>query len=169
MLKEYVETGSVSSRIELVGIVDVSKLEYVGIEAPCAIADIGDSMGQTLPRLHRIVTDNALETSGPPGSIYHDYDMKAHTCHYTSFAPTRSAVEVSGATSGAIEPCKALKVIHTGSYEHLGNAWSTGMAYQRHKKLKPLKGQPPFELYTSDPEHTPAPDIVTEIYLPLRT
>ena len=168
MLKEYVETGAVKSRTALAGIVDAPGMEYVGVEARCAIAEIGDSMGETMPALHRIVMENAHEMSGPPGTIYNDFNIKAQTCHYTSFAPTQGRVEIDGATSGTIAPCKALKVIHTGSYDHLGNAWSTGMAYQRYKKLKPLKRQPPFEIYVSDPERTPAQEIVTEIYLPLR-
>ena len=168
MLKEYVETGTVESHSELLGIVDVPRTHYVGVEARCSMSEIGDSMRQTLPAVHKIATENGVEMSGPPGTIYHEYDMKAQTCHYTSFVPTPSSAEVSGATSGTIDACKALKVVHTGNYEHLANAWSTGMAYQRYKKLKPLKGQPPFEIYSSDPEQTPVEDIVTEIYFPLR-
>ena len=69
---------------------------------------------------------------------------------------------------GSIEPCRALKVIHKGSYNHLGNGWSTAMAHQRYKKLRPLKAQCPFEFYPNDPGTTPEDELVTEIFIPVR-
>ena len=169
MLKEYVETGSVKSKTEVVGIVDVPQSHYVGVEARCTMEEMGDSMGQTLPAACKIATDNQLEMSGPPGSLYHDVCLKEQKFHYTAIVQTQSAPDIAGAKTGSIEACKALKVLHTGSYQHLGNAWTTAMAYQRYKKLKPLKSQCPMEFYASDPCETPEEEVVTEILVPVRT
>jgi effector-binding domain-containing protein len=168
MLKEYVETGSVKSKIEIAGIVDVPNIHYLGVEAHCTMDEIGDSMGKTMPAVHKCVVENHIETVGPPGSLYHDVDLKRQTFHYTSIVQTKSPTKLGGVETGTIAPCKALKVIHTGSYDHLGNAWSTAMAYQRYKKLKPLKSQCSFEFYSNDPDNTPAEDLITEIFVPIR-
>ena len=168
MLKEYVETGSVKSQTDIVGIVDVPQIHYVAVEAKCTMDEIGESMKQTLPAAFQCAKDNQLEIAGPPGALYHNVNMKDQRCHYSAFVSIASPTEVSGAGSGTIQPCRALKVVHTGSYHHLGNAWSAVMSYQRHKKLKPSKSQCGFELYPNDPHETPEEDWRTEIYIPLR-
>ena len=168
MLKELVETGSVKSKTEIVGIVDVPQSHYVGVEAHCTMDEIGDSMGQTLPAAFECATDNQIEMQGPPGALYHQVDLKQQKCHYTAIVQTESAAQINGVKTGTITTCKALKINHTGSYHHLGNAWSTAMAYQRYKKLKPLKSQCAFELYPTDPSETAEEDLITEIFVPLR-
>lgn len=168
MLKEYVETGAVNSKVEIVGIVDVPRAHYLGVEARCTMDEIGESMGQTLPAAHKCATGNQIEMQGPPGALYHTVDLKQQNCHYTAIVQTKSLAEIDGVKAGTIAPCKALKVIHTGDYQHLGNAWSTAMAYQRHQKLKPLKSQCAFELYPNDPGDTPVENWITEVFVPVK-
>lgn len=168
MLKEFVETGSVKSRTDVVGVVDVPAWHYVGVEASCALDDMGPSMEKNLPAAHKIVTDHQIEISGPPGAIYHAFDMKRRQCRYSAFMPTVSRPDIAGVQSRSLTACRAVKVVHTGSYQHLGNAWSTAMAYQRAKKLKTLKSHAPFEVYVSDPRETAEADIVTDVYIPVR-
>jgi len=106
---------------------------------------------------------------GPIISLYNKFDIKKQNCVYTSAVPVKSTTEVEPPLhSGKIEACRALKLTHKGSYEHLGTAWATAMANQRHKKLKLSKVQPCYEVYVSDPDNTPAEELVTEIYLPVR-
>ena len=168
MLKEYVETGEVQSRTEFVGIVEAPTCQYVGVEGQCATDAIGESMGETMPRAHQLVTDSGLEISGSPGALYHEFDMKGRRCKYTNFMPVRLAKPIAGAVTGEIQPCKALKVVHHGSYGHLGNAWGTAHSHLRYKKLKPHKTQCAFEVYPNDPEEVPVEEILTEVYVPIR-
>lgn len=168
MLKEYVETGAVKSQSNFAGIVDVSAMNFVGVEDHCSMDKLGDSMKRTLPAAHKLATDQKLTISGSPGTVYNKMDLKNQNFHYTAIMPISESVTGSK-HGGAIEPCKALKVIHTGSYEHVGNAWSTVMAHQRTQKLKPHKSQAPFEFYLNDPAETAEEELVTEIYVPIRT
>lgn len=164
MMKEYVETGEVLSDTEVVGIVDVPGMDYVGVNGEGSMADMSDSFADAMCKLKELTS--TFEPSGQPGAVYRNVDLKKQYCKYTAFVPVNDA---SGAESaGSIKPCRALKVVHRGSYRHLGNAWSTAMSYQRYKKLKPLRKQFCFELYPSDPETTPEKEIVTEIYVPIR-
>lgn len=169
MLKEYVETGTVKSKSEFVGVVDVPAMFYVGVEDRCAIKDLGESMKKTLPQAYKYATENNLDLVGPPGSVYNNFDIKNQHCHYTAITPVKSEANIDGAICGKIEACKAIKVVHTGSYDHLGNGWGTAMTHQRVKKLKPLKSQSNFELYMNDPGETPEEDVITEIYIPVRS
>lgn len=175
LLKERVETGNITSATELVGIVDVPQIDCIGIQADSIVDELGDSMGQTLPALHSTATENKLQITGVPTAIYNRIDLKTSACTYTAALPvelvdTEIEQNADGFTIRPIQilPCKALKVVHKGKYEHLGNAWSTVIAHQRAQKLKPSKVQPPFEVYLTDPEHNRGESILTEIYLPLR-
>ena len=168
MLKEYVETGGVNSSTEIVGVVDVPAAEFVGIADECSMDDIGESMGKTLPAALELAQQNDLEMAGAPGAIYHRVDFKNQSCHYTAMIPVTSADKLQEDQKGAISPCRAIKIVHKGSYHHLGNAWSTAMAYQRNQKMKLLKSQAGFERYLNDPSETPESELITEIYVPVR-
>lgn len=168
MLKEYVETGAVKSQTQIEGIVDAPGFHYVGVEARCNNDQMGPSMQKTMPAAHQAATDAGAELSGPPGTLYHDFNMKEKTCHYTSFVPIATQQDVAGAKSGSVGPCRALKIVHRGTYDHLGNAWTTAMAYQRNKKLKPDKSRCGYEFYPNDPADTPEEELITEIYVPVR-
>lgn len=162
MLKEYVETGVVTSATEIVGVVDVPAITYAGVSADSALPNISESMGQTFPQLMKMT--EGITTADYAGVIYHSMNIKTGHCSYTAFAP----VDETAAT-GSIVTCKALKVVHTGSYQHLGNAWSTANSYLRHKKLKKNKQIHPFELYQNDPQNVAASELITEVYLPVNS
>jgi len=100
---------------------------------------------------------------------YDKFDIKANRCRYVAGILTSDAQTVEPpALIREIPACRAYKLVHTGRYEHLGNAWSTGMMNLRAEKLKASKGIKPFEIYLNDPETTASEDLVTELYLPIR-
>ena len=112
------------SKVKIVGVVDMPEMNYLGVGDECAIADMSDSMGRTLPAAYQLATDNCLELVDVPGAIYHRFDMKQQRCEYTAIVQTAKKAVVDGARSGTIHAGKALKIRHTGSYHHLGNAWT---------------------------------------------
>ncbi len=175
LLKEYAETGSTSSAIELAGVQDSPSINYVGVSAECAFDKIGESMEVNMPRLYQHVSESGAEITGSPVSIYNKVKMDFSSCQYTNGIPIASDTADLPAglltdefKAGNIEPGRAFKVIHRGKYEHLGNAWSTAYMHMKAQKLKKSKSQAPFEVYVSDPENTPASDLITEIYIPVR-
>ena len=168
MLKEYVETGKVNSKAEYKDIVDLPEIHFVGVQDSCTMDQIGESMKRTLPAAHEMATKNGMEVVGPIGTIYDKVDLKAQEMTYTAFAPVKSIKPVEGGVSGTMGGCKALKVIHTGSYHHVGNGWGMLMSYQRGRKHKQIKKQPAFEVYVNDPCEVPESEIVTEIFMPIK-
>lgn len=169
MLKDYLETGAVPSNTVVEGVVDAPASLYAGKTYHTAMSDMSESMGAAFPEVFKVVTDAQAQINGKPFSIYNNMDIVKKTCMYTAAIPVASSVSVGhGVQCSDRLACKALKVVHTGPYRHLGNAWSTSMSDLRHEKIKMDKSIPPFEVYISDPENTPEESLITEIYVPVR-
>ncbi len=160
LLKEYVETGSTTSRTDITGVVDVPAIHYKGVSSDSPLSSISDSMEAAFTNLTE--SEGNKFTEEYRGAIYHDLNIKTQHCKYTVIAPVAETD-----STGSIPACRAVKVVHTGSYQHLGNAWATVNTYQRHNKLKKNRQLAPFELYVNDPSKLPAKDLVTEIYIPV--
>jgi len=173
MLKAYCETGKVDSRIEIVGVVDAPENRYVGYDTSANVKNMAASMGESLPRIAGQAESLGLTPNASAiGAIYNKMDMKSGHCDYTAMVPVVESLDsiklADGYRSGSVGGCKALKVIHHGAYEFLPNGWNAAYSYQRNKKLKLLKSQRPYEFYPDDPATTPATDLKTEIYIPVK-
>ena len=173
MLKAYCEQGKVDSRIELVGLVDTPSSQFIGFDTSTNIKDMAESMAMSLPKISQQAENHSLTpNAGVIGAVYNKMNMKSGHCDYTAIVPVVESLEnikpPSGFSTGSIGGCKAIKVIHHGAYEFVPNGWSSAFSLQRHKKLKLLKNQPPFEFYPNDPATTAAQDLRTEIYIPVR-
>jgi len=169
MLKDYLESGEVPSNTVVEGVVDLPSALYAGKTYHAQMSDMAESMGAAFPEVYKAVSDTDAQINGMPFSIYNNMDLVKKTCMYTAAIPVASSVSVGHGVQCNDRPaCKALKVVHTGPYRHLGNGWSTGMSDMRHTKMKIDKSNPPFELYVNDPENTPEAELVTEIYMPIR-
>lgn len=169
MLKDYLESGSVPSITKVGEVVEVPMALYAGKTYHTAMSDIGDSMETAFTEVSKAASDAGADITGVPFSIYNNMDLVKKSCMYTAAVPVASSVSASHGVQCTERPtCKALKVVHTGPYRHVGNAWSTGMSDMRYAKMKKDKNNPPFELYINDPENTPEESLITEIYMPIR-
>ncbi len=169
MLKELMETGNVSSKVDIKGSTMFPGCKYVGVTTSCAMDEIGPKMEQDLAGLGKWAADNA-EIVAQPFTVYHKWDMVKKRVEYTSAIPVKEfpANLPSQYKKGELAEMHTYCVSHTGNYEHLGNAWSTGMNLQQNKAFKSSKKQHPFEVYVSDPVEVAPKDIVTEIHFPIK-
>lgn len=169
MLKDYVEKGSVPSGVSVEGIVDVPAVTYAGTRHNTSMDNISDSMAKAFHSVYEATSQSGAEMIGMPFSIYNNMDIVSGSCAYTAAIPiANSNSAISGASVAERPACKALKIVHTGPYRHLGNAWATGMSDMRHGKMKPNKQVPPFEVYVNDPDETAESALITEVYMPVR-
>lgn len=124
MLKDYLESGSVPSRLRFPGRTQFPGMKYVGVTENCATAEIGPSMEGVFKLLHEWLETSGVKAAGAPLSIYHDWDMIKGTCGFTSGIPVESipADLPAGFVSGEVPSCPVYPVRHTGAYRHLGNA-----------------------------------------------
>lgn len=168
MVRELIETDRVTSKIEVKGVESVKASTVVGLSGHCQFDDLSDKLdaafGEAIKQKPASADANAMV------SIYQaTSDLKAGTCDYTAGfevpmnTPAPNEFEIRALREG---PYLCLR--HTGSYEHLGNAWSGAYQYARYKKLKLAKGVDSFGRYRNCPDDVDRSELITDIYLPLR-
>ncbi|MCA9189572.1 MAG: SRPBCC family protein [Pirellulaceae bacterium] len=169
MLKELIETGKIQSKTEVRGVEEIGPLQILGVRRQCQSKDIGETMTEAFNVAHQRLCAENISYQPAAISVYHKVDVQSQTFDFTSgfVVPSPPASSPSGLQSWSLPASKALRVNHVGRYDHLGNAWSAAYQVARYKKLKQSKAGA-FEIYRNDPQTTPAPELVTEVYLPLR-
>jgi effector-binding domain-containing protein len=169
MLKEYIETGSVASYVIIEGVVEMKAQQYVGIANVCSIEDMPRVMKHDFEDLYAFMKQKGLSMERVPFTIYNTFDIFKKETSYTACIPVDDDIEVDASwVKGSTESLQALKTIHKGRYEHLGNGWMTAMSFARLKKIKVAKSPVGYEYYLNNPYETDAQDLVTEIYIPLK-
>jgi len=169
MLKEYLETGKVSSFVHIEGVMPLEEEKYIGIPRTCTIKELGDVMSNDFETLYHFMQQNNLSTERIPFTIYNKFDIFKGEASYVACIPLDEHVNIDDDwVSGFLRKQDALKTIHKGNYLHLGNAWMTAMSFAKMKKIKTLRSPVGYEFYPNDPKETAPEELVTEIYMPLK-
>ena len=169
MVKDYLELGNVPSKLTFKGITSFSGCHYVGIRTACTMETVGPIMKSDFDKLNDWAKENTGLVSGIPFSIYHTWDIVKNKVVYTAAIPVKEipAKLPAQAITGNIPATQVNTISHTGSYIHLGNAWSAQYNMQRAKAFKLRKGVDPFETYVNFPGAVPEHDLVTEVHFPV--
>lgn len=171
MLKDYAEKGSVPSKLEFRGISTYPATSYIGLENTAGWGNIGEVMSRDIDRLSSFFRESNEQMQGPPFVIYTKMDVLKETFAFVTAFPIAnvdtSRILPTGMFIGQMPAVSVYTIRHTGSYEHLGNAWSAGNTLQRSKGFKAHKKQKPFEVYRSNPLEVPASEIITDICFPV--
>ena len=170
MLKDFIETGSVPSQMEFVGLSRLEGCEYVGVRSRCSISDVGPQMESDFGKLYDWTSENAVESSGKPFAIYHKYEMVKGFTEYTIGMPVASMPIAlgDGIVSGTRAAAEVYSITHTGPYRHLGNGWSAGMMFARSKVFKQNKTIAPFEIYENSPKDVSENELKTTVCFPVK-
>lgn len=170
MLKEYVEEGTVKSKLEFIGQGQYPGCQYVGIKRSCSVDEVGDLMASDFEKLKSLVKENPDNMASEPFSIYHKWDPVKKSVSYTSGVPLKRIPDQvpAGMVTGTIPATQTYTLRHVGPYLHLGNAWSTLIMMQRSKEFKPKKGFHPFETYVNSPEEVPQAELITDIHFAVK-
>ncbi|MFC0875029.1 GyrI-like domain-containing protein [Saccharicrinis sp. FJH2] len=171
MLKEKLETGKVSSEVNVLGVENVDQQNYIGIEGELEFEALDTFMNNAYIRLADVINQHPkLEVAGHPLSIYNDFGMDGGLVNIIAAIPVQGEItEMDGIVSGMLPAGKALKVQHLGKYENTGNAWSAAFSYIRYNKMKADNSKQAFEIYTTDPMMEPDQDKwETIVYVPLK-
>jgi effector-binding domain-containing protein len=170
MLKEYIEQGSVASYVHIEGELPLPAGYYIGIPGTSTIDGLGERMRKDFDTLYAYLRAQDLTPAGSPFAVYERFDIPAEETEYIAAVPLREQVATPhGWVEGELPGGNALKTMHKGGYEHLGNAWMTAINFARHKKIRTLLRPVGYEFYLSDPTVTPREELITEIYMPLRS
>ena len=170
MLKEYVENGKIESQLEFVDNQDYDGCDYIGITTSAPIKQVGPAMEKDFTALSQWAQNNNIEITGAPFSQYHKWNMVKGEVNYTAAIPiNKEATDLpQNFKKGALPKMKLHTVRHKGSYDHLGNAWSTIVMQQRNKEFKANKKIHPMEFYLNDPAETKPADLITDVCFALK-
>jgi hypothetical protein len=170
MLKDYLETGTVPSRLDFLGPTTSPPRHYLGLRNAGSIAGIGERLRHDFTRLRGWMQANGCEPAGKRFSLYHRFNCVKGTTACTAACPiTRPVPRVpSGFIVGEIPEMKVYTIRHTGAYRHLGNVWAAGSMHERAKRFHQIKKLPPFEIYENEPELTDEADLETIVCFPMR-
>lgn len=169
MLKEWIETGAVRTKLDIHGRSEAPAMRIAGFREACNFDEMGPIIERALCTTAEKMQAAGLAMDGPAASAYHRTDLKRGHVDFTigfelpHHVPLPEGLVEWNSTAGP-----AFHVRHTGAYDHVGNAWSAAFQHVRYKKLKLNKKAETFEVYRNSPEDTPAEELITDVYLPLR-
>lgn len=135
---------------------------YVRKVAPADPETIAPAMAEAFKQLGSFIGSRRIAVVGPPLAVYRDYDHGCVTLDIGVPVSPAALGQAEGDIKAGTTPAgKALKIVHHGSYETLGDTYAkierAGM------RLTPYS----WEVYPNDPSVTPPEDLVTEIFMPL--
>jgi predicted transcriptional regulator YdeE len=169
MLKDYCENGEVHSHTEIKGVTSIDSFYYAGIYRKSTIDKMPQLMGADFQALQKAVEEGKLPKPEGAVSFNYKHDFATGVCEFTSALRYKEQPEAAnGFEVGQIQAHSALQVEHTGSYKHLGNAWSTAINEQRNQKMKINKKAPMWEIYLNMPGEVAEKDLKTQIHIPVK-
>ncbi|MEZ6048180.1 MAG: SRPBCC family protein [Planctomycetaceae bacterium] len=168
MLKEWIETGKVNSKVNIPGKEITESLRIMGVRRTSSFDEIESNMKRAIDELHQKLETASIQQKGAMLTVYHKYDMKRKQTEFTTgyIIPDSESIP-AGLVEWSMPASPVFRVEHVGSYKHLGNGWTTAYMHTRHKKIKQSKLSP-YEIYRNSPSDTEEADLVTDIYLPLK-
>ena len=172
LLDQHITRQMEIFQIESIGVVDYSGGYYLYSSTSCKIDDLRDQFNKMESELSTYIENYSIRTTGSPFMIYHTYDINNASAMISVAYPVAEKVstEKSHILCALINRRQYFKLILTGSYRHLNNAWST--AYNEARQVQGFtvddQGEP-IEIYVNHPKTTFHPaELKTEIYIPMR-
>ncbi|MCA9034123.1 MAG: SRPBCC family protein [Planctomycetaceae bacterium] len=170
MLKDWIETGSIPSKVIQHGVQQTEPLRMAGVSSTCEVETVGPSMEAAFEKARELFRSHGLPMNGPAISVYTKFRMSKGVFEYISGFVIPADADVpasSGLKEWSIGSAESFRVEHIGSYRHLGNAWSVANQVTRYRKLKQQRCGT-YEIYRTTPPESPESELKTDIYLPLR-
>ncbi|MCB0413051.1 MAG: SRPBCC family protein [Bdellovibrionales bacterium] len=170
MLKEFIETGKVNTKLIFNNQTQVNGFNYLTKRNSCAIPEISSSMQNDMK-----ILKNSVEKNITPDfifSMYHKWDLNNKICDYEigyGFTKNSDFSTPAGLTSGKIPSHQVISLTHAGPYHHLGNAWAALISVQKFKKIKLDKNIARYEIYMNDPTQVEEDEVKTEVRIPIRS
>lgn len=167
MAKEFIETGVVTSKVDITGVVHKDGFYYAGCACTFAANKVSEAVGPAFEKLH------AMDIPQPDfvATIVNEFDLVKNQGDMIAAFGYKQRPDFTlplGMVEGEQPPHKACEVIHTGSYYHIPNGWVTLINYMRFAKLKNNKKAKDYEVYLNSPIETAPKDLKTMMVTPIK-
>lgn len=144
-------------------------IAYVSKTTSEDTAEIAAAFGDAYGKIGGFLTQHELVPTGPPISINTDWQSEGgygfDAAMTIAAAPEGELAEDSPVQIRQTEGGKALRFVHTGSYEGLEATYQKIEAYMA-AHGHTIDGHP-WDVWVSDPGSTPEEELITEIYFPI--
>jgi len=170
LLKDYAEHGKVFSKLEFNGIKTFEETLYLGFKRECSFTTFEEQMTTDFQKVMPYIMENHKEAiKGNPFALYHKFNPVKDKVVYTIGIPISKVFKELNSEYfiKRLPKMNVHSILHIGKYQHLANAWSAQMMYQRSKQFKSKKRLPPFEVYLNSPTDTPEHKLKTEVLFPV--
>lgn len=150
-----------------VEVLDLAPRAALAIRFETAPRELGNRLGEALPRIARYLEEKGIPMEGPPFTRYLAHDEEAGTFTVEAGLPVPEPAEGTDEILSVTLPGgPTARLVFQGHYERLGEAHSALMQWLE-RENRPPSG-PPWEVYVSDPgEVTDPAQLRTDIYQPL--
>ena len=128
-----------------------------------ALADLGESLADILPRVFQHIAGAGQQPAGMPFMRY--FSMDGVACDIAAGMPVAQPIDGAGDVEQHLLPGgPALTALHVGAYEDVGPVWRQVMQRARELGSDATFG---WDVYTKDPGEVAPEERETRVYLPL--
>ena len=142
-----------------------SETPALSIRFECDPAELGEQLGEVLPRVFGYATEAGAQPSGAPFARYHS--MGDGTWEIDAGVPVNEAFEGSEDIQATILPGGMVaRTVHRGSYDDIGEAhealgeWLEESEWERNGAA--------WDAYVDDPTEVAPDEVRTFVYWPVR-
>jgi len=159
--------------IDIAGLTSYGGGYYLFVTSAAKLGDRGDKMAPMMNTLSRFAKENNIGMAGMPFTIFNEYDQTHGNVIFSAAIPVNDRVITptgSEVLCRYMEPVTALKVVLTGNYNYLPEAYETGLNHIRSNSgIIQDPDRKMFEVYRNDPGLHPNPaEWITDVYIPVR-
>ena len=150
-------------------VTDAEEIAYLPTTSPPEPAAISDAMAEAYFEILTFIDAHGLAEHGAPMSIVRGF--AGSKLRFDAAIPVRGISEATPRSGAAVRlgltySGPVIRVRHTGSYRQLGATHRKIAAYLAATGLE--RNGDPWETYISDPTRVPEPQLLTDIYYPVR-
>jgi effector-binding domain-containing protein len=158
--------------------VDVPAVDALQVKGACGPdpSEIGAAMGPLFGQLMGLQQQYGLTPAGPPRSIYTAHGPKGieFLVAIPVAGPPPQSMEGAAGFVSTLDGGRAMRFTHKGPYNGLMATYGRITEYLKSKGLIQTEADwarymPMWEEYLNDPQTTPEAELLTYIYLPVRT
>ena len=129
--------------------------------------EIGNAMHEILPEVFGFIVARSGQPAGPPFTRYLAWNADGTTDLEAGFPVVAPLIPEGRVQACELPEGEAAMVVHSGSYETLGDAYAALGAWVRTEHRE--TAGPPWEIYVTDPGTEPdSSKWQTEVYWPVR-
>ena len=149
-------------------LVELEPQPVLGVEAQIAPPQLGEALGQILPKVFQYIHEQGQEMAGRP---FLRYLNMGDQFHIDAGIPTVQPVSGKGdILSKTLPGGRSATTLHLGSYETVGEAWNALFAWCDEQNLLTGMGGPGmggWDVYENDPTEVSPEEVKTRLYYPL--